>query len=123
MTRCPPLDLLMMLGSEKMEEMSEFKCLGTVLYKHGGMEGEIREQVMKGRSIVGLLIGVMKGRNVSMNVNRGLRNSILLPALTYGSENWAWNEVQQSIVHIVDMSYLRGACGMSRSDEVSNESV
>ncbi len=32
-----------MLGSEKMEEVSEFKYLGTVLCKHGGMEGEIRE--------------------------------------------------------------------------------
>ncbi len=32
-----------MLGSEKMEEVSEFKYLETVLCKHGGMEGEIRE--------------------------------------------------------------------------------
>ncbi len=32
-----------MLGSEKMEEVSEFKYLGTVLSKHGGMEGEKRE--------------------------------------------------------------------------------
>ncbi len=32
-----------MLGSEKMEEVSEFKYLGTVLFKHGQMEGEIRE--------------------------------------------------------------------------------
>ncbi len=32
-----------MLGSEKMEEVSEFKYLGTVLCKHGGMEGKIRE--------------------------------------------------------------------------------
>ncbi len=31
-----------MLGSEKMEEASEFQYLGTELCKHGGMEGEIR---------------------------------------------------------------------------------
>ncbi len=79
------------LGSEKMEEVSEFKYLGTVLCKHGGMEGEIRERVMKGRSVVGSIAGVMKGRNVFMDVKRGLRNSILLPTLTYGSENWTWN--------------------------------
>ncbi len=40
-----------MLGSEEMEEVSEFKYLGTVLCKHGGMEGEIRERVMKGRML------------------------------------------------------------------------
>ncbi len=71
-----------MLGSEEMEEVNEFKYLGTVLCKHGGMEGEIRERVMKGRSVVGSLAGVMKGKNVSMEVKRGLRNSILLSTLT-----------------------------------------
>ncbi len=83
MARCT-----VMLGSEEMEEVSEFKYLGTVLCKHGGMEGEIRERVMKGKSAVSLLAGVMKGRNVSMDVKKGLRNSILLPTLIYGSENW-----------------------------------
>ncbi len=37
-----------MLESEEMEEMNECKYLETVLCKHGGMEGEIRELVMKG---------------------------------------------------------------------------
>ncbi len=44
---------------------SEIKYLGTVLCKHGGMEGEIRERVMKGRSVVGSLAGVMKGQTPS----------------------------------------------------------
>ncbi len=69
---------------------------------------------MKGRSVVGLLAGVKKGRNVFMAVKRGLRNSILLPAQTHGSENWTWNGAQQSRVCAVEMSYLRGACGVSR---------
>ncbi len=46
-----------MLGSEETEEVSEFKYLGTVSCKHGGMEGEISERVMKGRSVVGSLAG------------------------------------------------------------------
>ncbi len=112
-----------MLASEKMEKVSEFKYLGTVLCKYGGMEGGIREQMMKGKNVVGFLTGVMKGRNVSMDVNRGLRNSILLPTLTYGSENWTWNGTQQSRVHAVQMSYLRGAFGVSRWDGLNNESV
>ncbi len=84
-----------------MEEVSELKYLGTVLCKHGGMEGEIRERVMKGMSVVGSLAGVMKRRNVSMDVKRGLRNSILLPTLTYGSKNWTWNGAQQSRVMLL----------------------
>ena len=99
------------------------KYLGTVLSKHGDMEGEVRERVMKGRSAIGSLERVMKGRNVSMEIKRGLRNSILLPTLTYGSETWTWNKGQQSRVRAVEMSYLRGACGATRWDGESNESV
>ncbi len=47
-----------------------FKYLGTVLCRHVGMEGEIRERVMRGRSVVGSLTGVIEGRNVSMDVKR-----------------------------------------------------
>ncbi len=78
---------------------------------------------MKGRSVVGSLAGVMKGRNVSMDVKRALRNSILLLTLTYGSENWTWNGAQQSRVRAVETSYLRGACGVSRWDGLSDASV
>ncbi len=94
-----------------------------MLCKHEGMEGEIGERVVKGRSVVGSLTGVMNGRTVSMDVKRGLRNSILLPSLTYGLENWTWNEAQRSRVRAVEMSYLRGACRMNRWDGLSIECV
>ncbi len=72
---------------------------------------------------MGSLSGVMKGMSVSMDMKRGLRNSILIPALTYGSENWTWNGAQQSRLRAVEMSYLIGVCGVSRWDGLSNESV
>ncbi len=65
--------------------------LGTVLGKHGEMEGEVRERAVKDRSIIGSLARIMKGRNASMEVKRSLRNSIFLSILTYGSEMWMWN--------------------------------
>ena len=41
---------------------------------------------VKGKCIIGLLARIMRGRNVSLEVRRGLRNSILLPTLMFGSE-------------------------------------
>ncbi len=61
-------------GKEKMEEVNEFKYCGTVLFKHGSIEGETRERTVKGRQVLGELEGVMKGRNVSMAVKKGIRN-------------------------------------------------
>ncbi len=76
------------LGKEKMEEVNEFKYLGTILCKHGSMEGEIKERTIKGRQVMGAMERVMKGRNVSIEIKRGIRNSIILPTLSYASETW-----------------------------------
>ncbi len=46
-----------LLGSEKMKEVSELKYSGTVLCQHGGMEGVVRERVMKGRVLWGCSLG------------------------------------------------------------------
>ncbi len=65
-----------------MEEVNEFKYLGTILYKHGNMEGEIRERTVKGRQVMGALERVMKGRNVSMAVKKGIMNRVILSTLS-----------------------------------------
>ncbi len=91
--------------------------------KHGEMEGEVRERAVKDRSVIGSLARVKKGRSVSMEVKRRQRNSILLPTLMYGSEMLMWNRAQQSRVRAVEMNYLRGACGVTKRDGKSNESV
>ena len=73
---------------------------------------------MKGRYRI-----TCKGYEEEMcKIKRGLRNSIL-PTLMYGSETWTWNRAQQSGVHDVKMSYLRGACGVTRWKDETNESV
>ncbi len=65
----------------------------------------------------------MNGRNVSMEVKRDLRNTVIVPTLTYTSETWAWNESQRFRVQAVEMSYLGSECGVSRMDGMTTESV
>ncbi len=104
-----------------MEEVHEFKYLGTILCKHGSMDGEIRERTVKGRQVMGALERVMKGRSVGMEVKKAIRNSVILPTLSYASETWTWNATQQSRIKSEEMSYMRDACGVSRWDRDSNE--
>ncbi len=110
------------LNGEKVEEANKFKYLGAVMCKHGGAEGERRERALQGREVVGSLGRIMNDRSVSMEVKRDLRNTVIVPTLTYASETRAWNESQRSRVQAVEMSYLRSACGV-RMDGMSNESV
>ncbi len=66
---------------------------------------------------------IMKGRSVSTEVKRGIRNSIILPILSYASGTWTWNASQKSIIRAVEISCIRGASGVSGRDGESNESV
>ncbi len=43
------------LNGDEMEEINEFKYLGSVMCKHSGKEGEIRERALQGRRVVGFL--------------------------------------------------------------------
>ncbi len=97
-----------------MEEVSEIKYLGTILCKHGRMERVIRGRTVKGRQVMGVLERVMKGRNVIMELKKGIRNSVILPTLSYTSETWTWNDEQQSRIRAVEMRYMQGACRVSR---------
>ena len=69
-----------------MEEVKEFKYLRAVLCRHGEMEEKIRERVVKRSCIILSLAMIMRERNIFMEVKKVLRNSILLPTLTYGSD-------------------------------------
>ncbi len=62
-------DCKIWLWKEKME-VNEFKYLGTILCKHGSMDGVIRERTVKGRQVMGALQRVMQGRSVSTAVKR-----------------------------------------------------
>ena len=46
----------------------------------------IKKTAVKGRCVIGSIVRIMIGKNVSMEIKRGLRNNILLPTLTCGSE-------------------------------------
>lgn len=65
----------------------------------------------------------MKGRSMSMEVKRDLRNSIILSTVAYGSEVWERNEAEQTKIRAVEMSYLTAASGISVLDRMRNKEV
>ncbi len=106
-----------------MEEVNEFKYLGYIFCKYGSMEGEIRERAIQGRKVIGSLGRVMRERTLSREVKKALRDSIIVLTVAYASETWVWNQSQRSKIQAVEISYLRGECGVNRMDGESNENV
>ncbi len=106
-----------------MEEVNSFKYLGAMICKHGKMEGEVQERTLQGRKVIGELGRVLRGGMVSHEVKKSLRDSVLLPTITYGSETWSMREGEMSKIRAVEMSFLRAASGISIIERVSNERI
>ncbi len=106
-----------------MEEVNEFNYLCFILWKYGSMKGETRERALQEGKVAGSLGYVMRGRTVGKEVKKALRNNTIIPIVAHTSETWMWNKYQKSKIQAVEISYLRGGCGMSRMDGESNENV
>ncbi len=64
-----------------------------------------------------------KCKTVNMEIKKALRDSIILPTLTFASETWTWNEDQRSRIQAAEMSYLIDIYGLNRMNSESNESL
>ena len=62
-----------------MEKVNESKYLGSILCKHGSMDGEVHE---KARKMVGSLRHMKNGRTVNMEIKKALHDTITVPKLT-----------------------------------------
>ncbi len=83
------------LGKEKMEEVNEFKYLGTILCKHGSMGEEIMERAVKGRQVMGE-VESHERKKCKHGRKKGIRNGVILPRLSHASETRTWNTAEQS---------------------------
>ena len=83
-----------MLNGEALEEVDQFKYLGSVIAANGGMEADVRHRVNEGCKVLGASKGVMKyimkNRGLGMNVKKVLYEKVVMPTVMYGSESWGY---------------------------------
>ena len=66
----------------KWEELNEFKNWGTVVYKHGGIEGELRERGSCGRQVYHRITRKDHERKECIHRNKGRVKEQYFPANT-----------------------------------------
>ena len=115
--------LNVMLNGEALEEVDQFKYLGSVIAANGGIEADVRHRVNEGCKVLGALKGVMKNRGLGMNVKKVLYEKVVLPTVMYGSESWGMKVTERQKLNVFEMKCLRSMTGVSRLDRVRNEVV
>ena len=80
--------LNVMLNGEALEEVDQFKYLGSVIAANGGVEADVRHRVNEGCKVLGALKEVIKITGLGMNVKKVLYEKVFVPTAMYGSEAW-----------------------------------
>ena len=115
--------LNVMLNGEALEEVDQFKYLGSVIAANGGVEADVRHRVNEGCKVLGALKGVMKNRGLGMNVKKVLYEKVAVPTVMYGSESWGMKVTERQKLNVFEMKCLRSMTGVSWLDRVKNEVV
>ena len=115
--------LNVILNGEALEEVDQFKYLGSVIAANGGVEADVRHRVNEGCKVLGALKGVMKNRGLGMNVKKVLYEIVVVPTVMYGSESWGMKVTERQKLNVFEMKCLRSMTGVSWLDRVRNEVV
>ena len=111
------------LNGEVLEEVDQFKYLGSVVAANGGIEADVCHRVKEGCKVLGAMKGVMNCRGLGMNVKKVLYEKVIVPTVTYGSECWGMKVSERQKLNVFEMRCLRSMAGVSRMDRVRNEVV
>ena len=76
--------LNVMLNGVALEEVDQFKYLGSVIAANGEVEADVRHRVNEGCKVLGALKGAMKNRGLGMNVKKVLYERVVVPTAMYG---------------------------------------
>ena len=76
------------LNGEALEEVDQFKYLGSVIVANGGVEADVHPRAQERCKMLGALKGAIKNRGLGMNVRKVLYEKVVVPTVMYGSEAW-----------------------------------
>ena len=105
--------LNVVLNGEMLEEVDQFKYLGSVVAVSGGVEADVRHRVNEGCKVLGAVKKVMKNRGLGTDVKRVLYEKVIVPTVMYGSESWGMKETERQKLNVFEMKCLRGMAGVS----------
>ena len=115
----PPLKI----GSDVLEEVEEFKYLGSVIKYDGSLEREITTRITCAGSAFNKLRNVWRNPAYSLQLKLRLFNSNVLSVLMYGCESWALTKQLEKRIQGFENICLRRILGIQWTDKLTNASI
>ena len=96
-----------MLEGETLEEVKDFRYLGSIVDTHGGTEADVKKRISKARVAFHLLRNVWKSKVIGETTKIRLFNTNVKSVLLYGEETWRINKTTLIRIQTFVHHYLR----------------
>ena len=77
----------------------------------------------EGAKLSGVMKRLWKDRYLGVNVKRMMYESIVVPSVLYGADALGLKEREHKRLNVMEIKCLRGICGATRMDKISNEEI
>ncbi|KAI5747504.1 hypothetical protein M8J77_015356 [Diaphorina citri] len=112
------------LNNQKVEQVSTFKYLGSVISEDGTIDAEINGRVAAAtRCYYSMSRGFINKREVSKRTKVTVFKTVFRPTLTYSSETWTLITKHKSRLQAAEMKYLRRVEDKTRRDRIRNQTI
>jgi hypothetical protein len=111
-------------GNTKIEQVSNFKYLGTWLNQQGRIEEEITNRIESaGKCFHSIKTSLLNTKEISKRTKVVVYRTIYRPILTYSCESWVMNSNNQRAIRACDMRFLRKIEGKTRRNRIRNKII
>lgn len=105
------------------ENVNNFKYLGTTLTLDGKSDTDIKVRVGQGRQAINTLNSLWWSKEISRNNKKKLYKSIVEPITTYGCEVWEISKRNENRLKALQMDFARRSCRISRIEHKTNKEI
>ncbi|KAJ9574461.1 hypothetical protein L9F63_008387, partial [Diploptera punctata] len=111
------VNVQLMTNEENVEEVAEFKYLGTIITNRNEMHKEIKHRLNSGNACYYALQRLLMSQLLSKNVKLKIYKTIILPVILYGCETWTLTLREERRLQVFENKVLRKIFGPKRDKQ------
>ena len=111
------------IENERIQNVQEYKYLGSLITKDGTSKGEIRNRIMQAKSAFNRKKNLFTTKNIDLNIRKRLLKTYVWSVALYGSETWTIGRPEEKKLMAFETWCWRRMMKVSWREHMTNEEV
>ena len=111
------------IDGEKMETVTDFIFLGSIITADGDCSHEIESHLLLGRKVMTNLDSILKSRDITMPTKVHLVKAMVFPVVMYGCESWTIKKTERRRTDAFELWCWRRLVRVPWTARRSNQSI